>query len=113
MDMTEWTTPATHFRWLHVQQYFNRIDSAVYRHAIDMAQELHLACASCCPRCSKPPVDLTWFSVTAPVAQWQAGNGRVGFITICSDCQLQVDFLVDKELTESEQEKFEHFGTVE
>ena len=113
MDMSKWTTPATYFPWLHVQEYYNRIDSVVYRHAVNMAHELHLARAVCCPHCSTPPVDLTWFSVMTPVADWQADDGRVGFITICSDCQLQVDFLVDDELTELEQEKFEHFGTIE
>lgn len=113
MNMSEWTTSATYFPWLHVQEYFNRIDSVVYRDAINMAHELHLIGASGCPRCSRAPADLTWFSITAPVAEWRVGNGRVGFITICPDCQLQVDFLVDDELTELEQENFKHFGTIE
>jgi len=30
-------------------------------------------------------------------------------INMCTDCQLQVDYLVDEELTELEQETFDHF----
>lgn len=113
MDMTNWTTPAPHFSWAHLQTYYNQIDTTVYRVAIEIAQDLHLDRANPCPGCSTCAEELFWFSVTAPLAEWKAGKGRVGFLTLCKSCQLQIDFLVDDELTQMEKEDFESSGKVE
>jgi hypothetical protein len=106
MDVTHWKTPAAFFPWPHVQEYVDRIDPAVYRAAIELAQEEFLARASPCPQCGTPAAELFWFSVTDPEAAWDAGTGRVGFLTTCKRCQLQVDFLVDPELTEMQAEQW-------
>jgi hypothetical protein len=100
MDVTRWKTPASFFPWAHVQQYLDRIDSTVYRAAIGFAQGQFLAGAQPCPQCGCAATELFWFSVTDPEAAWAAGVGRVGFLTLCKRCKLQVDFLIDQELTE-------------
>jgi hypothetical protein len=100
MNVSGWRTPATFFPWLHVQHYIDCIDSTVYRVAVEMAQERLITQAKPCPSCGQPPADLFWFSVTRPEEAWDAGTGQVGFLTLCECCKLQVDFLVDEELTD-------------
>jgi hypothetical protein len=104
MDASRWNTPAAFFPWPWVQTAIDGADSAVYRHAIEMAQELHLGHARPCPGCGRPPGELFWFSVSDPEEMWDRGTGRVGFLTLCEDCRRQVDFLVDEELTELQAE---------
>lgn len=99
MDVTQWRTPATLFPWPHVQRYIDSIDSTVYRAAIKFAQQELLAGAQPCSSCGCPAAELFWFSISDPEAAWDAGTGRVGFLTLCERCHLQVDFLVDRELT--------------
>jgi hypothetical protein len=55
---------------------------------------------------------LFWFSVSDPEAAWDAGTGRVGFLTLCERCQLQVDFLIDPELTEMQAEQWRECRTL-
>jgi hypothetical protein len=104
MDVSRWTTSATFFPWAWVQKAVDGIDSVVYRHAVAMAQELHLSRARSCPGCGRVPSDLFWLSISDPEEVWDRGTGRVGFLTLCQDCRLQVDFLVDEELTQLQDE---------
>jgi hypothetical protein len=104
MNVSQWKTPATFFPWPAVQEAVDQIDSTVHRHAIEMAQELHLERARACPQCGRPASDLFWFSISDPEEAWDRGTGRVGFLTLCERCQMQVDFLVDQELTELQAE---------
>jgi hypothetical protein len=106
MKVTRWKSPATFFPWPHVQKYMDQIDAQVYRVAVEMAQELLGGGARRCPACSCPPAKLFWFSVTSPEADWDAGVGRVGFMILCRGCKLQVDFLVDQELTDMQAEQW-------
>lgn len=112
MDVTRWKTPAAFFPWPHVQQYIDRIDLIVYRVAIEVAQEQFLAQAKPCPQCGAPASGLFWFSVADAEAAWDAGIGRVGFLTVCERCQLQVDFLIDPELTEMQAEQWRECRTL-
>lgn len=106
MNVSQWKTPSAFFPWGHVQFYIDSIDSTVYHVAIDMAQELHLAAAKPCPGCGRAAADLFWFSVSSPQEEWDAGTGEVGFMTICVGCKIQVEFLVDAELTQMQAEQW-------
>jgi hypothetical protein len=106
MDVTRWDTPAAFFPWSHVQKYIDRIDAQVYHVAIEFAQEQLLAQARPCPKCGCEAADLFWFSVTDPEPAWDAGTGRVGFLTLCKRCELQVNFLIDQELTDMQADQW-------
>ncbi len=112
MNVMCWKTPAAFFPWPHVQQYINGIDSTVYHVAIELAQEQFLTQAKPCPLCGTPAVELFWLSVTDPEAAWDAGTGRVGFLTLCKRCRLQVDFLIDAELTQIQAEQWQACRTL-
>jgi hypothetical protein len=112
MNVKRWKTPATYFPWEHVQQYIDRIDSTVYHHSVALAQELFIAKAQPCPKCKCAAAELFWFSVTDPEAAWDAGTGRVGFLTLCKKCKLQIDFLLDPELTEIQAEQWRECRTL-
>jgi hypothetical protein len=107
-----WKTPATFFPWKHVQQYINLIDAQVYHAGIAFAQELFLNKTRQCPKCARSAPELFWVCVTDPGAAWDAGKGRVGFLTLCKKCKLQVDFIVDPELTEMEAEQWRQSRTL-
>lgn len=106
MNVSQWKTPAAFFSWPHVKREINQIDAQVYRIAMDTAQELFGDEAKPCPSCGSPPKRLFWVCVTSPEADWDAGTGKVGFLTICERCHLQVDFLVDQELTNMQIEEW-------
>jgi hypothetical protein len=112
MDVSQWTTPALFFAWPHVQQYIDRIDPTVYRTAIKFAQAEYLSHANPCPECGRAPSELRWLSVSDPESAWDAGTGRVGFLTICERCQRQVDFLVDRESTAIQEDEWRECRTL-
>ena len=113
LDVKDWKTPETYFSWTHVQTYIDRIDATVYRVAIEIAQDLFLDQAPSCPKCGKPAAELIWLSVSTPLADWQAGHGRVGFLTLCAHCEVQAAFIVDDELTKIQAEEFARSGMVD
>jgi HEAT repeat protein len=45
-----------------------------------------------CPVCSKPADQLAWFFFSTPPETWRALMGRAGWMTVCDDCHIQVDF---------------------
>ena len=106
MKVSRWKTPATFFPWSHVQEYVDQIDAQVYHVAIEFAQEQLLTNATSCPKCGCEAAKLFWFSVTDPEPAWDAGTGRVGFLTLCKRCKLQVSFLVDNELTKMQADQW-------
>jgi hypothetical protein len=112
MDVSRWDTLATFFPWPHVQRYLDDIDATVYQAAIEFAQEQLLSEAKACSQCGLPADELFWLSVTDPEPAWDAGTGRVGFLTVCKQCRLQVDFLVDCELTEMQADQWRECRTL-
>jgi|GEM_PF-3222264 len=100
MNVARWKAGAEFFPWAHVQRAIDGVDSTVYRAAVRYAQDQFQSQARPCPQCGRSAIDLSWFSVTDPEPAWDQGTGRVGFLTFCERCRLQVDFLVDPELTE-------------
>jgi hypothetical protein len=111
VNVARWKTPAAFFPWPHAQQSINRIDSTVYRVAIEFAQEQFPAAHSC-PSCGQSSAELFWLSICDPEPAWDAGTGRVGFLTICERCKLQVEFLVDPELTYLQTEQWRQCRTL-
>ena len=83
MNVSRWKTPATFFPWPHVQKYIDSIDAQVYHVAIEFAQEELLGQAKPCPKCECAAAKVFWFCVTDPESAWDAGTGRVGFLTLC------------------------------
>jgi hypothetical protein len=55
-------------------------------------QEAHRHLAHNCPICGKVADDLSWFFFSTPPETWAALMGRAGWMTVCDDCHLQVDF---------------------
>src|SRR5688500_10539957 len=112
MDVTRWKTPVAFFPWHHVQKYIDCIDSTVYHVTIAFAQEQLLDLAKAWPPCGTPAAELCGFSVADPEAAWDAGTGRVGFLTVCKGCRLQVDFLIDPVLSEMQAELWRECRTL-
>ena len=108
MNVSGWKMPATFFPWPHVQRYIDRIDSTVYSVAIELAGCLP-GKAKACPSCHQAPADLFWFSISSSEEAWDAGAGQVGFLTLCKRCKLQVDFLVDQELTDMQAQQWRDY----
>jgi hypothetical protein len=106
VDVTRWNTPGAFFPWNHVQQYIDSIDSTVYHLAIEFAQGQFVSLAKPCPQCGTAPAELFWLNGADPEAAWDAQIGRVGFLTVCKKCKRQVDFLIDRELTEMQAEQW-------
>jgi hypothetical protein len=105
MDVTRWKTQAVFFPWSHVQQYIDRIDSTVYNAAIEFARA-EFPDARPCPSCGRSAAELFWFSICDPEPAWDARTGRVGFLTVCEPCRVQVEFLLDRELTDMQAEQW-------
>jgi hypothetical protein len=101
MNVRDWSTPAPFFPWPHVQAQLEQIDAQVYRLAMEFAQEQFREEARDCPTCGHPAQELFWLGVDAPDEAWRGGEGQSGFLTVCTPCRAQVDFLVDPELTEA------------
>ena len=78
----------------------------MYRAAMEDARELFKEVVQPCPSCGQGADQLYWCSVTDAEVAWDAGTGRVGFLTVCPRCQRQVDFLVDDELTAIQSEQW-------
>ena len=112
MDVSRWMTPATYFPWPHVQRHIDDIEIIVFRIAIEFAQEQFLSIAKPCPKCGCEAGRLFWFSIADPEPAWDAGTGRVGFLTLCKICHLQVDFLIDNKLTEMQANQWRECRTL-
>jgi HEAT repeat protein len=45
-----------------------------------------------CPICGKAANDLSWFFFYTSPETWQASGGTAGWMTVCDDCHIQVDY---------------------
>jgi hypothetical protein len=104
MKLSKWKTPAKFFPWEHVQKYIDRFDPQDSPTGIALAQHRFGSGARVCPECRTPADKLLWCALVSPEKDWEVGSGKVGFITICKSCKLQVEFLVDDEATEIQDE---------
>ena len=109
MDVKNWHSNDVHFRWDYVASAIATIDSTSYGNSIKLAHELLLDSANDCV-CGRSAPDLFWVCVATDRITWESGDGSVGFLTICDECQRQVDYLVDEELTRMQKDEFERSG---
>jgi hypothetical protein len=47
-----------------------------------------------CPGCDRPSCDLSWIYFSSPAWTWEKLCGRAGWLVVCKDCHLQVDFFL-------------------
>jgi hypothetical protein len=88
-----WKNPKgeeTFFPWLQVLQQIEAEDPNLGSHPQEMAHEL--LGGSDCPNCGKRAGRLRWVCMPE--------DDRVGWLTVCTHCQTQVEWLFDEELTE-------------
>lgn len=48
-----------------------------------------------CPICGKPSEELLWIDFCSPSRTWAQLCGREGPLSICPDCQCQVEFICE------------------
>jgi hypothetical protein len=77
------------FPWSEVRAAVDAEDYAVAHHAQQYAHEL-LGGADC-PRCATPAGQLRWVAIDK--------GEEVGWLTVCMQCEEQIEFLLDEELT--------------
>ena len=51
--------------------------------------------ANPCPKCGKLPDHLEWFYYASLPSSWKALAGRAGWMTLCPQCNVQIDFFVE------------------
>jgi len=99
VDVVNWATAAEFFPWRHVQQSIESIEWNFRTIWVEFTQKDYPD-ARPCPKCASLATDLFWLSTSDLEPAWDAGSGRVGFLTLCERCRVQVDFLIDQELTD-------------
>lgn len=66
-----------------------------HRHSVAEAKLRYLPEANRCPRCSIRPDALNWFYFSSPQETWPALCGCAGWLVVCDDCRIQVDFFIE------------------
>jgi len=82
---------AAYFPWDDVLASKNHTRSEE-RHSVEDAQKKYLRRASPCPQCGVPAERLSWIYLLSPEWTWQTFCGKAGWITVCDECKLQIDF---------------------
>ena len=108
-DTTGWKTPAAFFPWRHVSEYIYRITAESYK-KIETERPTFEKKAKGCPECGSAPADLFWMRIISPEPTWRAGEGQVGFLTLCERCHRQVGLFLESELTEMVGNAFREYG---
>jgi hypothetical protein len=85
---------AAHYSWQLVNAARNdqRLQE---QHSPEDARRCYGHNASPCPKCNTPAERLAWFYFSSPEQDWRALAGRAGWMTVCDQCNLQVDFSVE------------------
>ena len=52
-------------------------------------------CHLSCPQCGRDSDRLTWIDFTSPDSTWAHLCGRMGPLSICPQCNIQVEFICD------------------
>jgi len=77
--------------WAAVRRGWARRDFNLGDTPIRVARELLGAQMPPCPACGSPTGDHTWVCIERA--------DEIGWVSVCEDCQRQVGYAVDKELT--------------
>ena len=83
------------FPWLQVLQEIEAEDPNLGSHPQKFAHEL--LGGSNCPDCGMPAGQLRWVCIIAH-------DDRAGWLTVCTRCETQVEWLYDEELTQLRRE---------
>ena len=65
------------------------------RHSVADAKHHHLLEANRCPRCRTLPDALNWVYFSSPKETWPALCGCAGWLIVCDECRIQVDFFIE------------------
>lgn len=65
------------------------------RHPLPIDLVSHFAYARECSKCQASPNKLTWFYFRSPKETWATECGVAGWMAVCDDCRLQVNFFTD------------------
>lgn len=65
------------------------------RHSVPEAKSKYLPDAHRCPRCRTLPEALNWFYFSSPNETWPALCGCAGWLIVCDQCRIQVDFFIE------------------
>lgn len=49
-----------------------------------------------CPICNRPAHQLHWMRYSSPADSWARGGGVLGALSVCTKCQIQVQFLAEQ-----------------
>jgi hypothetical protein len=61
-------------------------------HPVKEAKNKYLRDAMPCPSCKRPANQLSWIYLLTPEWTWQTLCGKAGWITVCDQCNVQIDF---------------------
>lgn len=65
------------------------------KHPIAEGQDRYRAVAKACPKCNTAADRLSWFYFRSPALTWEPLCGRAGWMTVCDQCHVQVDFFCE------------------
>lgn len=95
---------ARFFPWPEVDRARRSMDPSVSSLSVQFAQEDLGGQAKGCPLCHVPAADAEWISIGTSDEAWSAGDERCGWLLVCRQCGIQVDFVVDEEMTQLRRE---------
>lgn len=86
--------PPQYFPWPDVESA--REDESLQRqHDEARGRARHEDQATNCPVCGRDPDDLEWFYFESPSRTWRNLAGRAGWMTVCDECGVQVNFFLE------------------
>lgn len=90
-----------YFSWEEIEEAKKEIDYTIYHISMKYAKEDFMDKAKPCPKCGKKPDELFWLGIQSAPEKWKKGQGKAGFLTLCEQCNIQVNFFRDKDLEDA------------
>lgn len=94
----------TFFSWKEARDAWDSMDVNLGSAPTDYAKELLGHTTRGCETCRASFDQLIWISIGTSDEAWKRGDERCGWLTLCSTCARQVDFILDEELTQLRRE---------
>lgn len=91
LDRMNWGEP--NFPWEDIERS-RKNRSLQKRHPISEIAE-HRKSAKPCRKCGKAGKELAIFYFESPPETWELSCGRAGWLSVCDDCQVPVEFLLE------------------
>jgi len=92
------------FPWKYLEDSLAQGFEAHWPTVLAMLKDEYAEQVRPCPVCKMAANDLTWIPVATCDESWDAGEGKVGYLTVCMPCRRQVNFLLEDVCTEIEAE---------